>query len=384
MRCIPPTILALALACITAANADTYTYNQLTATERAEWQKAESLKEKAESDIRSGNWYLSRRASSPTEQDATDRAHAAGRNIIAKGEADLAKAEAVFESLKAAVVARQSGSKEPVNTVVSYTTSIAPESGDSGINKSLAGQILAQATQLGYSKVVFDGIYTAALDRSELDTEYTAEIRSEIYRIDGTRFTLQPEAPIEIVNGVLNYDKSPMQPNTALVYGLISALPDESTPLTLTSIHFVDPSTWELRHIVNVLSAGSVETLKKDLLLEDTNQFFSRLATVSDNYSFRLSYALNTLNSVDQGSWIPAIFKELALEHGLAGIVDVDSMIYIYGKPAERPALFTARGNASFVFQDNEKDPSRVSLYSKADSSDNSILVGTLEITSAL
>ena len=199
-------------------------------------------------------------------------------------------------------------------------------------------------------------------------------------RLDGTRFSLRPQAEVKVVGGKLFYDNAPMASNNALVYGLVSPLSEDPNARTLTSIHFVDPKTWELLHIINVLSAGSVETLKKDLLLEDHSQFFSRLSTVSDNYSFRLSYALKTFINVEQGSWIPAIFKELAIEQGLAGIVDVDSMIYLYGEPAERPALFQARGNASFVFQENEQDPNRVSLYSKADGSESSVLVGTIEI----
>ncbi|MGB0370539.1 MAG: hypothetical protein ACPGN3_04255 [Opitutales bacterium] len=378
----------ISLLCCTLgfANAsDNEIYNELTTGEKIRWEKAVAQKEKGASDIKSGEWYLNRTDSSSTQKDSVARAHAAGKELISKGEAAIAEGEKTLQGLRdAAISRRQPATSEETTPSVKYTSAFEAKPSSDAIQADLAARIIESSYSLGYSQIIFDAIYTIEERQAVTLDDWTQNIREHLIRLDGTRFSLKPAGKIGLKSNQLFYEGQPIQAKHALIYGIASTSPEGQKLPDLISIHIVDPISWKLKQIINVVETSNASIAKSPLQLEDTSNFFERLSALPEDYNFRLSYALTTLNSVDNGAWIPAAFKEIALEHNLAGIVDVDTLIYLYGDPSSEREIFTSRGNATFTFNADAEEASHVSLVGKSDNSDREILVGKMSAATSL
>ena len=361
---------------------DSELYRALNDNQKAQWNSALAMIEKGKSDVKSGNWYLAREASHPRQEEVTQRTHAAGKRLVEEGEKAISTATQILNRLRTSasqVIATQVQPK--LDEPSTYSTDFLKSSGTESLPDFISKWIYDEVNALGFSKTIFDGVYQSSSGNAEKDAELTEKVFGQLLYLDGTRFSVESMLEVKIEDGEFTRAGKAFAANNALVYGLISPLSEDADAPNLISIHIVDPSSWRLRKLLNVVDAQG-PSAQKNLLLEDANNFFERLSANLGSYHFRLNYSTSVLNSVEFGAWIPAGFKSLTLEQNLAGIIDADSLAFIYGKDGNAENIFNAKGNASFVFQ-KDQNTSRIQLSSESDQSGQAVEIGSIDLASA-
>ncbi|MEM7671738.1 MAG: hypothetical protein AAF212_00210 [Verrucomicrobiota bacterium] len=381
------TLLSLTLSVVTLARSDDQQiYESLETLEKLRWDAALDQREKGVSDIKSGKWYLQRTDSSDTQKDTVARAHAAGKNLIQRGETAIAEAENTLQSLRNTVAERKKGATALTNQQAKrYDTAFELYASVEEAKSDLAQRILSASYGLGYNQIIFDAVYATEESQAVINSEWTQGLRKEMERIDGTRFSVKPEGAVALQDNRILFDEQPLGSQHILVYGFASSYSENPKSPELLSIHLVDPSSWHLKDILNISGFnGSFDPTKDLVLIEDSSRFFERISALPENYSFRLNYAWENLTSVNNGAWLPASLKEIALRHKLVDIVDTDSLRFLYGDADDKTTDFTSRGNATFTLNAANTGGNYLSLFGKSDSSAREILVGKIGSVSSL
>lgn len=163
----------------------------LTTSEVLEWERAKELEKTAQSQIATGERLINR----PPSFLKTPAEHAeekeAGKTMVEEGKANLARASEILDRLRQHATALQASDVMKDDTVV-YPFEFSPEVLDDAIFNTVE-KLLFNLWNNGYGRIYFGGAYfmdTASdLPVFIQDPILSAEMRRDIIRLDGTRFT---------------------------------------------------------------------------------------------------------------------------------------------------------------------------------------------------
>lgn len=347
------------------------------------WYEAIDLKQQGESDIKSGNWYLNRKASILNPDTNLEESHAVGRRLVKQGKGKIEAAELAIEQLRA--LARQRiAENEAATQTVEYSLTIEPIEQSKAISDhSRFG--LESAWVQGYSHVYFAGHFIRENGRTTKSDELSQKFGENIKQLDGTRFTVQNADSLGFRENQFSTTGDALDKKAAVIVSV--AYPQQQIGYALWTTHIIDSQTTivtdSVIHTVFETPVLSSDALALEVKLIDTNGFLDRVAQFSDQYTYRMDYAAWSADSTIAGIWIPELIRALVKQEVQARTNAQTLLLEIFHEESWAPSNELAPlGDARWIidYSGSTHETPKIFLKAGADSQPNPVDVGVVSL----